>query len=119
MNKTKAYIHYRGERIEVTVDSIYKGSRGLFANVTAVEGFPFDSDEVYSQGDTSGQYCNGYRLPLRFVEVEAIEMTEEEAESTRIHNWLSDSVTYRTPEQKEAQQVADNFNFDTIDPIAF
>jgi hypothetical protein len=82
MTTTKAYVHYNGQQIEVTIDSTFQGARDVFANVTAVEGFPFDSDEVYSQGETSGQYCNGWRLPIHFVEVEAVEMSEKEFTDT-------------------------------------
>jgi hypothetical protein len=66
-----AYVKYKGERIEVTVESYFQGGSGLMANVKAVSGFPFLSSDVGAQGQASGAYnCNGYRLSAAFVYID-------------------------------------------------
>ncbi len=69
---TKAYITYRKQKIEVTIDSTFQGANGMMANVTAVDGYPFYSQDVEAQGDTFGSWmCNGYRVRADFVTTEA------------------------------------------------
>jgi hypothetical protein len=114
--KTTAYIMYKGERVDVTVKSIFRGADGLMANVEALNGYPFLSSEVNSQGKTFGAWnCNGYRVRTDFVYVEVvhdpedyqphpvyhaqqvereIENSEWEAEMTARHNeWLDWDAT--------------------------
>ena len=107
---------YKGERVDVTVKSIFRGAAGLMANVEALNGYPFLSSEVNSQGKTFGAWnCNGYRVRTDFVYVEVvhdpedyqphpvyhaqqvereIENSEWEAEMTARHNeWLDWDAT--------------------------
>ena len=75
---TKAYINYRGEKIEVKVLSTFRGPDGIMANVEAVTGYPFYSYDVQSQGETHGAWnCNGYRVRADFVMVEDVHPVDE------------------------------------------
>lgn len=68
---TMAYIMYKGEKIPVTVESTFQGGTGLMANVKAVTGYPFNSQDVEAQGETFGSWaCNGLRVRASFVMVE-------------------------------------------------
>ena len=92
---TKAYINYRGEKIEVKVLSTFRGADGIMANVEAVTGYPFYSYDVQSQGETHGAWnCNGYRVRADFVMVEDVHPVDEAQE---IERWL-DSLT---PSQRD------------------
>lgn len=76
--KTTAYIMYKGERIDVTVESVFRGDAGLMANVEALKGYPFLSSEVNSQGKTFGAWnCNGRRVRADFVYVEVVHDPED------------------------------------------
>lgn len=78
---SKAYIIYRGEKVEVEVESTFQGVSGLMANVKAVNGYPFLSSDVQAQGKTSGSWnCNGYRVRADFVQVEQDEHAVELAQ---------------------------------------
>ena len=73
---TSAYIMYKGERIDVTVESTFNG--GSMANVKAVKGYPFLSSEVNSQGETFGAWnCNGRRVRSDSVIVEVAHSPED------------------------------------------
>lgn len=75
---TKAFVYKGGEKIEVTVDSTFQGGSGVYANVTAVDGYPFDGSNIFAQGefDPKAQHGNGNRNGLRirldFVYVESV-----------------------------------------------
>ena len=67
----RAFVMYRGHRVEVYVQSTHQGGTGLIANVVAAHGFPFYSADPSAQGETSGAYmCSGMRVRADFVIVE-------------------------------------------------
>jgi hypothetical protein len=62
-------ITYRGETVEVKVESTFKGGTGLMANVVAVKGYPFYLQDTQAQGATFGAWmCNGYRIRVDFID---------------------------------------------------
>lgn len=69
---SRAYLLYRGEKVPVTVESVFQGGTGLIANVKAVTGYPFHSVDVEAQGETFTAWsCNGLRVCADFVKVES------------------------------------------------
>ena len=67
----RAFVMYRGKKVEVYVQSTFQGGTGLMANVVATHGYPFLSSDKDSQGDTFGLWnCNGLRINADFVIVE-------------------------------------------------
>ena len=67
----RAYVMYKGKKIEVYVQSTFRGGTGLMANVVAAHGYPFLSNDKNAQGDTFGLWnCNGLRINADFVIVE-------------------------------------------------
>lgn len=62
----KSYVLYRGQKVEVEIESTFND--GKMANVVAVQGYPFYSADVQSQGKTSGAWmCNGLRVRADFI----------------------------------------------------
>lgn len=69
----KAYVMYKRQKVYVTVESTFQGGTTIVANVKAVSGFPFDSADADTQGDTRGSWnCNGLRVRADFVGIEAL-----------------------------------------------
>ena len=67
----RAFVMYRGKKVEVYVQSTFQGGSGLMANVVAAHGYPFLSSDKNAQGDTYGLWnCNGLRINANFVIVE-------------------------------------------------
>ena len=89
---SNAYIIYRGEKVPVSVESYFQGADGMIANVKALSGFPFYSQDVNSQGETSGAWnCNGYRVRTEFVMVEPV--PAEAAYQQEHEEWLDEQAT--------------------------
>lgn len=79
---TQAYIMYQRERIDVTIDSFFIGGNGQkMCNVTAVNGYPFNGNDIESQGEfyANTMKRNGYRVRADFVKVE---ITSHDVDST-------------------------------------
>ena len=100
----QAYVRYHGQKIEVEIESTFMGSTGrMWANVKAIEGYPFLSADVQAQGETSGAWnCNGYRMLADFVTIEPPFLSEPPApldeqvaaEAATVTEWLgSDTVS--------------------------
>ena len=67
----RAHVMYRGKKVEVYVESTFRGGTGLVANVRAAHGYPFLSADAEAQGDTYGLWnCNGLRVKADLVIVE-------------------------------------------------
>lgn len=111
--KTAAYIMYRGERVDVKVESTFQGGTGLMANVKALQGYPFYSADVQSQGETHGAWnCNGYRVRADFVNVEVAHDPEDYAphpvdQAQRVEREIDETLS-RTVAESDGRNPAED-----------